>query len=156
MVVQEPLELPRSGWLPLSVAAERLNVTAWEARRWVREGRLHAELRRGPTGSHYYVPAPQVDEIALELALSEPPTLAELPPDDPLAIDDAALVQALVQLRAEVQQAVEFHEASEAALREELNQIRGELAAGIEALKMARAPAEEPAQSRPRAWWRFW
>jgi hypothetical protein len=154
-LVQNPIELPRNGWMTLAAAAERLGVSPWEARRWVRDGRLHAELRRGPDGSHYYVPTPQLDELALELALADPPPADPGPSGDPRDLEDDALVQALVQLRAEVQQAVEFHEASEAALREELSQIRQELAAGIEALKMARVVTEEPAPPSGRKWWPF-
>lgn len=154
--MQEPIELPRAGWLPLADAAERLGVTPWQARRWVRAGRLHAELRRGPTGSHYYVPTHLVDALALELALASS-SLVDARNVEPVhPLDDAALVDALLKLRAEVQQAVEFHEQTEVALREELNQIRAELAAGIEALKMARVSVEEPTQRVAMRWWRFW
>jgi hypothetical protein len=154
--VQDPIELPRVGWVTLAVAAERLGVTPWEARRWVRHGRLHVELRRTAEGSHYYVPTPQVDELALELALAEPVVDPGPRGESAAELDDDALIQALLQLRAEVHQAAEVHEASEAALREELNQIRVELAAGIEALKMARVPAEEGRDAPRRPWWRVW
>lgn len=152
--MQDPIQLPRSGWLPLAEAAERLGVTPLEARALVRDGRLHAELRRGPSGSHYYVPTQQVDAMAVELALMAAPPPGS--PDAPHLPDDTALVEALLQLRAEVQQAVEFHEQTEAALREELNQIRTELAAGIEALQMARVAVEPPPRRIARPWWRFW
>jgi hypothetical protein len=154
--MQNPIELPRNGWLTLAAAADRLGVSPWDARRWVREGRLHAELRRGPDGSHYYVPTPQLDELALELAFADPPPTAPGPTGGSDDLDDDALVQALVQLRAEVQKAVEFHEASEAALREELSQIRRELAAGIAALKMARVATEDPSSRAEHRWWRLW
>ena len=150
-----PIELPRVGWITLAEAASWLGTTPWGARRWVRLGRLHAELRRGPKGVHYFVPVHQVEALALEIGL--PLAVgAEGQPRfvDPTNLDDAALVKVLLDLKAEVQQAVESHAETEAALREELNQIRAELAAGIEALKLARVAVEEPTPRRP--WWNFW
>jgi len=154
--VSEPIELPRIGWVTLAVAATRLGTTPWGARRWIREGRLHAEMRRGPQGSHYFVPVHQVEALAAQLGLPMAVGAEALPLyGDPGELDDAALVKVLLDLRAQVHQAVETRAESEAALREELNQIRAELAAGIEALKLARVNVEEPPTPN-RRWWRFW
>ena len=150
----DPIELPRIGWVTLADAAARLGVTPWQARGWVRTGRMHAELRRGPEGPHYYVPIHQVEALAAELGVLAA-AQASLPAIDASSIDDATLVRVLLDLRAEVQQAVETRDATDAALREELNQIRAEIAAGIEALKLARVPVEvAPPTEGSRPWWR--
>lgn len=124
-------------WLTLAEAAERLGISVQTARRWARDGKLHAERRGGPVGAEFRVRA---DELP---ARPEPP---------PPAGDVRAMAEALEALREEVRDATQKQALREDGLRAdlirarrelaearaELDQKRGELDAANEALRQAR------------------
>lgn len=125
-------------WLSLVDAAKRLGVSPRTARRWVKEGRLPAELRPGPYGQTYYVPASAADtfhQVTDVVQVSRPVEVATLAQviDEGFRRRDTELEQTLSSLRAEV-----------ARLADEVQALR----AGAEA-----SAASEPA--RRRWWWPF-
>jgi excisionase family DNA binding protein len=110
-------------WLTLGEAAERLGISVATARRWVRDGKLPAEQRKGSRGVEYRVRAD-----ALPPAPAPPLPSAE-------AVELAASLEAL---RREVRAATSEQAARESALRAELEKTRTELAAALEALRQTR------------------
>lgn len=147
-----------SDWMALPEVAARLGLTYRAALRWAREGRLHAELRRGPEGAEYYVPESQAEALSQTHAAGrvdlDGGTIEDVIAgmDALLATQAETLAGALGELRARLVEAAQTQEEREAALREELRQIRAELAAGIAALQTA-VPVDETPR---RPWWRLW
>ena len=131
-------------WLTLTEAADLLGISSWTARRWVREGRLQAEVRAGAYGPQYYVHAAQVE--AIRRARQEPlpgedgrgpatpgraPNGRRAAPAPPSPAADAA---------AEFRRFVAEQEARWRAVQEELARLRRE----VEDLRRAAgAPSEE-------------
>jgi MerR family copper efflux transcriptional regulator len=115
-------------WLTLPDAAQQLGVSPRTIRRWIKEGKVRAELRPGPYGQQYYVPATQVrtaQEVHEVVRVERPVELADLARalDGYLGERESALVSALESLRAEVRQATERQEEREAALRQEFRAV---------------------------------
>jgi excisionase family DNA binding protein len=139
-------------WLTLKDAATRLGISPRTARRWVKEGRLQAELRPGPYGETYYVAA-----VALDQAVREPAPLraaVDVAGDlRPVAVMLEALRAEVAGLRAEVE-----------GLRTGVDSLRVEHGQTHEAVKrLLAAPgatvpqiAGEPSTPPQRPWWRFW
>lgn len=150
--------------MTIAQAAERLGVSTKTVRRWIKAGRLPAELVDGPYGPEYRVPATAVqtaaqvvDVVRVERA-NDPRTLA-LAIVQALEQRDAALRQELERLRAEVERARQEAAAAADALRrleerEAERQRREEERARKqdELLAELRRAAEE----RWRSWWRRW
>lgn len=120
-------------WLTLQEAAQQLGISPRTARRWVKEGRLEAEMRPGPYGEQYFI-APeqiktaqritdvvsvdrQVDMVALAKVLSSY-----------LEEREDALAEALATLRTEYAQTVQHHKQQTQALQKEMEELRQELA----------------------------
>ena len=134
-------------WLTLPEAAAQLGISPRTVRRWIKEGKLRAELRSGPYGQQYYVSAEQVttaQELHDVVRVERPVELAELARalDGYLGEREGALIAALEALHAEVRQAAQRQEARERALSQEF-------AAALAALKASQALHLE--QERQRA-----
>jgi DNA-binding transcriptional MerR regulator len=55
-----------TNWLTLAEAAKALNISQRTIRRWIRAGKVDAELRSGPNGPQYYLPAEQIGVLRRE------------------------------------------------------------------------------------------
>jgi MerR family copper efflux transcriptional regulator len=137
-------------WQTLAAVAARLGVSERTARRWIREGKIHAELREGPDGVEYHVHEGQIETAAaIRLHMPEDASL-----DDFLDEREGNVISLLEDLRDRLEAATEGQTSLEERLREEMREIHDQLEAGIEALKHARvhesAPPPEPT---PRRWW---
>lgn len=139
-------------WFTLPDAAKQLGVSPRTARRWVKEGRLRAELRPGPYGQTYFVSAD-----ALTLA-TEPPSAAVSSGGGDAAQLTAAL-NALTEtlLRATPSNTVEPHVPGLSDLTAAVDALRAEVAGLRADLVQARADlpqltagaADVPAESSP-------
>lgn len=140
-------------WLTLTEAADLLGISSWTARRWAREGRLQAEVRSGPYGPQYYVPAVHVEAI---LRARQEPLPAEFrdgatdgSQSDVEPVNEAA-DDALAALRDEFRRFVQEQEARWQAVSQELAGLRREL----EGMRRAAAagPDGEEEKARRRRW----
>ena len=94
-------------WLTLPEAANRLGVATSTARRWIREGKLHAEKQPGPYGPEYRIPVDQIttaQEIKDVVRVDHPVDLAHLATvlDRHLADREGALWERMDTLRTEL------------------------------------------------------
>src|SRR5438270_95044 len=53
----------RDEWFTLERAARHLGVSSRTLRRWIKSGKLDAELQPGPYGQHYLVPKTSLDGV---------------------------------------------------------------------------------------------
>jgi hypothetical protein len=140
-------------WLTLAAVAARLGVSAGTARRWIREGKIHAELREGPSGPEYHVPEGQIETAAaIRDAMPEDASL-----DDYVDEREGNVITLLEDLRDRLEAATEGQVSLEERLRAEMIDIHDQLEAGIEALRHARVqePAAPGDGARRRWWWPF-
>jgi hypothetical protein len=139
-------------WLSIEAVAGKLGVAPRTARRWIREGKIHAELRRGANGTEYQVPEGQLrSAVAIKAAVQH-----QSPLDDYLNERDGNVISLLEQLRDRLAVAAESQTSLEERIREEMRQIHQQLAAGIEALRHAHVHEVAPPEPTPaRKWWPF-
>jgi excisionase family DNA binding protein len=152
-------------WLTLNEVAAQLGVAPRTARRWIREGKIHAELRRGPRGLQYFVPDQQIETAAaLQRAVQADPATSVAAPGPALqgymSDRDGNVISLLEDLRARLAEATAQQVSLEARLRDEMRVLHEQIAAGIEALRQAHvaeigAPNAPPAPRRRRWWWPF-
>ncbi len=129
-------------WLSLSEAVRLLGLPASATRRLVHDGTLHAELRHGATGPQYYVPRTQFMYLQQLTSGSKGPGAS------------GGILLEINSWRTELDEIVEDREERESAMREEIAQLRADIALGIEALHHSRVPGlESPVEKRP-LWWR--
>ena len=129
-------------WLSLAEAARQLGLPASATRRLVHDGTLHAELRRGATGPQYYVPRSQFIELQQSTGGPEGSDAS------------GGILLEINRLRNELDEIMQDREERESAMREEIAQLRADIALGIEALHHSSVPSSEsPVQKRP-PWWR--
>jgi excisionase family DNA binding protein len=147
-------------WLSLDEVAQRLGVSSRTARRWIREGKIHAELRPGPTGPEYHVPDSQMETAAaIQTAVEAEDGQVSAAPGESLEsyLDEREgnVISMLEGLRDRLEAATSDQTSLEERLREEMRQIHDQLSAGIEALRQAKVHEVQsgatPAQ--PRRWW---
>jgi DNA-binding transcriptional MerR regulator len=128
--------------------AARLGVSPRTARRWIREGKIHAELREGPSGLEYHVPETQIETAAaIRDAMPADASLGEYVDER-----EGNVISLLEDLRDRLEAATEGKVSLEERLRQEMREIQEQLEAGIEALRQARVP-EPPPDEAPRRWW---
>lgn len=94
-------------WLTLERAARHLGVSTRTLRRWIKAGKLEAELRPGPYGQQYLVPRSSVAgrEIVRDLERVERKEEREAVPqivEEHLAARESALAAELATLRREL------------------------------------------------------
>lgn len=121
-------------WLTLQEAAQQLGISPRTARRWIREGRLEAEMRQGPYGPQYFIASSQIqtaqqitDVVRVERQV-DMTTLAKAL-SSYLEEREDALAQALESLRVEYKQAVQGQEQQALTMQKEIEELRLELAA---------------------------
>jgi len=138
--------------MTVKAAADHFGVSDKTIRKWIKSGRLVAELRAGPTGKQYYV-SDEVVEVAAEAG-----SLARVPYSIPSTLDyGTALASQLPVLLSELSKLTQSLEAVRS------NPELPKLTAAIEALtarldrleQAALQPPKEPAL-QPRHWWQFW
>jgi AcrR family transcriptional regulator len=135
-------------WQSLAAVAARLGVSPRTARRWIRDGKIHAELREGPSGLEYHVPETQIETAAaIRDAMPDEASLGEYVDER-----EGNVISLLEDLRDRLEAATEGQVSLEERLREEMREIQDQLEAGIEALRHARVP-EPPPDEPPRRWW---
>lgn len=148
-------------WLTLTEAADMLGISSWTARRWVRDGRLHAEVRAGPYGPQYYVPAIQVE--AIQRARQEPlPGVDGGAPPEPARPANGRRAEAsppaapapgaAAALRAELERLARRQEERWQAVSRELAELRRELDELRRSLG-APPPGDGPENGRRRRRW---
>jgi MerR family copper efflux transcriptional regulator len=136
-------------WLTLAAVAERLGVSPRTARRWIRDGKIHAELREGPDGPEYHVPEEQIETAAaIREAMPEDASL-----DSYVDEREGNVISLLEELRDRLEAATEGQVSLEERLRQEMREIHDQLEAGIEALRQARVEEPTPPTDAPRRWW---
>ena len=147
-------------WLSIDAVAQRLGVSTTTARRWIREGKLHAELRLGRGGLEYHFPEGQIESATRLRDALHDPTHGVSPGealDRYLSNRDGNVVSLLQDLRARLDQAAEEQVSLEARLRE-VRELQSHLSAGLRALEQARVsetPTPPPPPSTRRRWWPF-
>src|SRR5947209_1081625 len=114
-------------WLTIERAARHLGVSKRTLRRWIKAGKLEAELRPGPYGHQYLVPRSSVAgrEIVRDLDRVEREEERETVPrivEAHLAARESALAAEVAALRHELGGALE-------RMEQRLGQIEWELAA---------------------------
>jgi excisionase family DNA binding protein len=114
-------------WLTLEGAARHLGVSTRTLRRWIKAGKLEAELRPGPYGHQYLVPTSSVAgrEVIRDLARVEREEERETVPrivEEHLAARESALVGEVAALRRDLVDVL-------LRLEERLERIERELAA---------------------------
>jgi MerR family transcriptional regulator, copper efflux regulator len=138
------------GGLDLRSAAAHLGVSQKTIRRWIKSGRLAAELVPGPRGDHYRVRVSDLWEQAQTIADES---------DNPESTGQSPLVRTEPELRGLVA-------AISAALDERDSSLRGDIAAlrqevqllrqYLEARDLASDEAAESLARSGRRWWQFW
>ena len=129
-------------WLTLDEAAHRLNRSEKTLRRWIKAGRLAAELVDTDHGPAYRVRAEAVEEARRVVTV----TTAERPPDAHALA--AAIGQALAERDAQWTAAI-------GALREEVRQLREQLQASALGSPGLIPPPAPDVPAAPRRWsWR--
>lgn len=136
-----PSEPGMGDWIPLKEAASRLGVSLTTARRWVKDGKLAAELRPGAYGDQYMVPLRAVDtaqEIHDVVKVDRQADLVAFAQalEGYLSRRDAALVGAL--------------ESDREAVSTELGRIRAELEATRQQIAAATIERDRRAEERDR------
>jgi excisionase family DNA binding protein len=123
-----------SDWLTLQEAAQQLDISSRTARRWVKEGRLEAEMRPGPYGPQYFIDPEQIktaqhitDVVSVERQV-DMTTLAQVL-NSYLDEREDALTEAITALRTEYAQTLQHHEQQTQALQKEIKELRQQLAA---------------------------
>ena len=135
-----------SDWLTMPDAAQQLGISPRTIRRWIKEGKVRAELRPGPYGQQYYVPATQIhtaqeltDVVRVERQVDRADLARAM--DGYLREREGALVAALETLHAVVGQAAQRQEERDIALRQEFSEalagVRESQAAQVEAARLA-------------------
>lgn len=144
-------------WLRIDAVAHRLGVSPRVARRWIREGKVHAELRLAQGGLEYHLPEGQI-ETAVELrdALHDPEhgTTPGEALDGYLTSHDGNVVRLLEDLRERLATAAEEQVSLEVRLRE-VRELQDQLAAGLRALERATVSESELPPRPRRRWWPF-
>jgi len=142
-------------WLSLAAVASRLGVSPRTARRWIRHGKIHAELRRGAHGTEYQVPEGQLESaVAIKAAVGDQSSVEEY-----LNQHDGNVISLLENLLDRLSAAADSQTSLEERIRQEMREIHDQLAAGIQALRRAHVhenaapPPPPPAPSR--GWWLF-
>lgn len=149
-------------WLTLAETSERLGIAPGTVRRWIREGKLYAELRRGEHGSRYYVHHTQIDmarQIRDVVEITRP-TIESLSRtfEQIVREREGNVVSVLGRLRAEDPAALLLQRAREAQSFEEMLAVQRDLLAAIEDLRHSEiqdAPSGEKPKSPTRRWWPF-
>lgn len=134
-------------------AAEHFDVSDKTIRKWIKSGRLVAELRPGPTGKQYYV-SDEVIDIA-----AEPGRLERVPSGSPSTLDHGTILTG--QLPALLTELSKLTQSLEAVRS---NPELPKLTAAVEALTArldrleqgAVPPAPAPPAAPHRHWWQFW
>lgn len=151
--------MEETDWLTLPDAAQQLGISPRTIRRWIKEGKVRAELRPGPYGQQYYVPATQIhtaQELTDVVRVDRQVDLADLARamDGYLSERESALVTALEALHAVVSQAAQRQEERDIALRQEFSAalagVREGQAAQVEAVRLAAEQATAIWQERVR------
>lgn len=140
-------------WLSLAAVASRLGVSPRTAQRWIRDGKIHAELRRGARGTEYQVPEGQLESaVAIKAAVGEQSSVEEY-----LSQHDGNVISLLEDLRDRLSAAAESQTSLEERIRQEMREIHDQLAAGIQALRQAHVheSAAPPPPAPSRGWWPF-
>ncbi len=156
--------MEESDWLTLPDAAQQLGISPRTIRRWIKEGKVRAELRPGPYGQQYYVPATQIhtaQEVHDVVRVDRQIELADLARalDGYLSERESALVAALETLHVTVSQAAQRQEERETALRQEfsaaLATAREAQAAQVEAMRVGAEQERQRASvaEQERATW---
>ena len=151
--------MEETDWLTLPDAAQQLGISPRTIRRWIKEGKVGAELRPGPYGQQYYVPATQIhtaQELTDVVRVERQIDLTDLARamDGYLSERESALVTALETLHAVVSQAAQRQEERDIALRAEFSEalagVREGQAAQVEAVRLAAEQAAAMWQERVR------
>jgi MerR family copper efflux transcriptional regulator len=113
-------------WFTIERAAKHLGVSTRTLRRWIKAGKLEAELRPGPYGHQYLVPQSSVAgrEVVRDLARAEREADRESVSrvlESHLAERESVLAREITSLREELQ-------ATRTTLEERLAGVEGELA----------------------------
>ncbi|HEX6971596.1 MAG TPA: helix-turn-helix domain-containing protein [Limnochordia bacterium] len=144
MIEEGALHAPEEngdGWIPLKEAARRLGISLTTARRWIKDGKLPAELRPGAYGDQYMVPERAVDTAQQIHDVVKVDRQADLVAfaqalEGYLSRRDAALVGAL--------------ESDREAVTTELARVRAELEATRQQVAAATLERDRRAEERDR------
>ena len=120
-------------WFTLEQAAKHLGVSTRTLRRWIRAGKLQAELRPGPYGHQYLVPLKGLDavQVVRDVERAERQAEREAVPrvvEEYLARREEPLVRVVEALAGELREAMQRLEKRQEALLAELAGLRRELA----------------------------
>lgn len=141
----------------MTEAAEHLGITPRRARRWIRLGKLPAELRIGPYGLQYFLPARAIradDRTPDGAPAPTPPAGAATTyahaVDRYFSEGENVLLRAVETLRDENWDANKRQEQWEASLRNELLRSYHDLAATVEAPRRSQPVPAERAETVSR------
>ena len=120
-------------WFTLEKAAVHLGVSTRTLRRWIKTGKLNAQLRPGPYGRQYLIPRSSVAgvEVVRDVERAERQAEREAVPrvlENYLSRRESAVAEEMAALRVEMQEAIRRLEERQEMVLRELEQIRRELA----------------------------
>lgn len=117
--------------LTLKEAAQHFGVSIQTIRRWIKDGKIEAELRDSPYGQQYYIPAYQIrtaaeiqDVVRVDRTV-EMASLAHVM-ERYISEREQALLNALGTMQAEIRESIQRGEQREQELRQEIAATREE------------------------------
>jgi excisionase family DNA binding protein len=147
-------------WLTLSQAAEQLGISARTCRRWIREGKLQAELAQGPYGPQYTIAADQINTVQQIKDVVTVHREADLPSVVRIIAEtmDSRLVgmtECIDTLRAEVTEAVKSQTEDTSSQLEEVTKQIDELMNLLQQMQQNQLAIVEQQDGSRRHWWQF-
>lgn len=159
--------------LTLKEAAQHFGVSVQTIRRWIKDGKLQAELRESPYGQQYYIPAYQIKtvaEIQDVVRVDHTADIASLTNvvERFMSEREQALLQALESVQNEIKESIQRSEQREkemmkeiAATREENKNLHNELKerleqrdkALMETLRALQERVQEEQKQKKKRWW---
>ena len=129
--------------MTLEQAARHLGLSTRTLRRWIRSGKLQADLRPGPYGQQYLVPIRQLDAVQIvrdveRVERKEEHALVPRVLEEYLAERENTVELALQELKVAVQRLIDRQEVMQAELR----QTQRELMSALDQLRR-QVPAQE-------------
>ncbi len=153
----------------LQQAAEQLGVSVQTVRRWVKAGKLPAQLQAGPYGDAYDIPEAALDtaqmttDVVMVDRRNDPAILGAIVAQA-IAERDAAIMTALADIKVEMERIGEgvgmtwkTVEAGLTGRDQAIAELRGDVASLSDQIAKLTALLEkqQPAATA-RPWWRFW
>ncbi|MFD1673516.1 helix-turn-helix domain-containing protein [Alicyclobacillus fodiniaquatilis] len=123
--------MPNNDHLTLKEAAQHFGVSVQTIRRWIKDGKLEAELQDSPYGRQYFIPAYQIKtaaEVQDVVKVDRTVDMASLVRvmDQYLNERDQSLLDVLQSVQSDIRESIQRHEQREEELIKEIRVAREE------------------------------